>query len=168
MSNETKRLIGWVIVVIAIVVAGFLGVVYPIPAPPVAPAPAPAVESQAALPRLIAYNSTGITVTTNFAAFQWYRGTTPFTAADVYYNIDQGTTNTITLKLQVSPDNSAWIDYVAKAAPGITDGAATITSTIIADASGYVVAPIHLQYFRVVATVTNSELVTPTIKVFLR
>lgn len=34
MNDQTKRLLGWGLVVIAIIVAGFLGVSYPIPEPP--------------------------------------------------------------------------------------------------------------------------------------
>lgn len=34
MTDQQKRFLGWIIVVIAIIAAGFLGVTYPIPAPP--------------------------------------------------------------------------------------------------------------------------------------
>jgi len=35
MSDNTKKLVAWLVVAVAIIVAGFLGVTYPIPAPPV-------------------------------------------------------------------------------------------------------------------------------------
>jgi len=46
MNETTKKYLAWLIVVVAILVAGYLGVVYPIPAPPSLPAP-PVVEPQA-------------------------------------------------------------------------------------------------------------------------
>jgi len=43
MNETTKKYLAWLIVVVAILVAGYLGVVYPIPAPPTSPV----VEPQA-------------------------------------------------------------------------------------------------------------------------
>jgi len=34
MTDQQKKYIAWLVVVVAILVAGFLGVTYPIPAPP--------------------------------------------------------------------------------------------------------------------------------------
>jgi hypothetical protein len=136
----------------------------------VAASPASSVSEKSAdaLPRLVLVNATVITQTTNFTAYEWSRGSTPFEQAEVFYKIDQTLGNTTTIKIQVSPDNSNWVDYVAKGAPGISDGAATVVAANTADASGYVSAQVHMRYMRIVATVTTADPLTPTIKLWLR
>lgn len=176
VTKEQWLQIAKVVVTALLVIAGILGydlgIVLPRTEAYIAAlnAPAETVESRAAsaLPRLVTVNTAGITATGYLgSAFEWYRGSTPFTAADIYYSVDQGTTNRITLTLEVSPDGTTYIDYVPKAAPGMTDGSSQIAATQV-DASGYVVAPIHMRFFKVKATVTGADLVTPTVKVWLR
>ena len=48
MNDHTKKYLGWLLVVVAILVAGYLGVNYPVPAPPLVVTPPPVVfEPQA-------------------------------------------------------------------------------------------------------------------------
>ena len=48
MNDQTKKYLGWLLVVVAILIAGYLGVSYPIPAPPLVVTPPPVVvEPQA-------------------------------------------------------------------------------------------------------------------------
>lgn len=72
-------------------------------------------------------------------------------AADIQYNIDQGTTNTVTLKLQFSNDNVNW-----------TDGA-TIASAIAADGSVLSQQAVFGKFARVYADVANTNTVTLTV-----
>lgn len=71
-------------------------------------------------------------------------------AVDIQYVIDQGTTNTVTLKLQFSNDGSNW-----------TDGATLVTDNA-ADASVLSQAAVFGKWARVYADVTNSNPVTIT------
>jgi hypothetical protein len=135
---------------------------------PAAPA-APASGAQAVEGRLLNVNATGITASGYLgSATNWHRGSNPYSYADIYYSIDQGETNTITLRLDVSPDGTNYVQFVPKGDPGFTDGSATIVASNAADASAMVTAEIAFPYFKIYATVTNSELVTPTVKVYLR
>lgn len=178
VTKEQWLQIAKVVVTALLVIAGILGYDLGIVLPRTEAYVAAAVHGQAetaesraasALPRLVSVNTTGITQTQYLgSAFEWYRGSTPFTWADIYYSIDQGTTNTVTLSLEVSPDGTNYVSFVPKADPGLTDASANIVASNAADASGYVSAEIAMRFFKVKATVTNSELVTPTVKVWLR
>lgn len=79
---------------------------------------------------------------------------------DMYYNIDQTTVNTLDLELEVSQDGSTWVNH--------NDNAVLLNDNA-ADASGYVDStPLHLYQWRIVANLTNTNTVTPTIKVVMR
>lgn len=176
VTKEQWLQIAKVVVTAILVIAGILGYDLGIVEPRTAAYVAAAVQgagmpldSQSALPRLVNVNTAGITQTQYIgSAFEWYRGSNPFVNADIYYSIDQGTTNNITLTLEVSPDGTNYVSYVPKNAPGFTDGSSNIVANNGADASAYVTAPIHMRFFKVKATVGNSNLVTPTVKAFLR
>ena len=71
---------------------------------------------------------------------------------DIQWIIDQGTTNTATLKLQYSNDNSNW-----------SDGPALVTNNV-ADADGMVQASNLGRYTRVYATLGNTNTITLTVK----
>ena len=124
-------------------------------------APAQVATSQTVLPRLIAYNSSAITVDTTWTSYEWYRNSTPYQYADIGYVIRQGGTfNTITLTLQVSGDSSTW--YSHSVYPAI------VTGSIADNASGTITANVNWPYFRITADVTGTQSVTPTIFVYLR
>jgi hypothetical protein len=160
MMNETKKYLGWLIVVVAILlIAGYLGVSYPIPAPPSPPLSPPSQTQSITVggrPTLLTLNTAAIVTTTSYAR-NWGEG--GFSVADVYYSIDQTDVATLTLTLQVSPDAVTWMNHSASSA---------VVSENAADASGYLGGiVVHLPYFRVTATVSNTNTVTPTVKVYL-
>jgi len=110
-------------------------------------------------PVMITVNTTPITTTSNFIdGYDW--ASAGYSMADVYYSIDQTVGNYITLTLQVSPDSVTWMSH-------------TVTDTIVADnqtdAYGCLCGvAVQLPYFRVTATMTGTDFVTPTVKVYLR
>jgi len=108
----------------------------------------------------ITVNSALITQTTTFDRSQWSNVGGVETSAEIFYDIDQGSTpNTLTLKLQASPDIVQWTDY------------STFVTDNLADVTAYTTTNILGRYFRIVATVPvtgNAEPVTATIKVVLR
>lgn len=114
------------------------------------------------VPIWVVVNTGQITQTTNFTGQSW--GSQGYSLADVYYNVDQVATYpaVLTLTLQVSPNNSNWYTYVA---------ATDVLTNSSTDTSGYTATlPVHLQFFRITATVSNTvagTAVTPTIKVLL-
>jgi hypothetical protein len=71
---------------------------------------------------------------------------------DVQWVIDHGTTNTTTLKIQYSNDDTNWSDRP------------TLVSASAADGDGMVQVTNLGRYTRVYADVTNSETVTITVK----
>lgn len=73
-----------------------------------------------------------------------------FEVVDLQYVIDQGTTNTVTLKLQFSNDNSNWVD------------GATIVTDSAADANAMQQFAVFGRYARINADVTNSNTITIT------
>lgn len=117
-------------------------------------APAPLANDQ--YPNMIVLNSAAITQDTNTTGVLWLKGSDPFDNADIFTVIDQGTTNTITVKLQYSPDNSNWFDY------------ATLVSANTADASSSYTVTVAGMYVRANLDVGNSNTVTPTVKMVLR
>ena len=118
----------------------------------------PQAVSQTNRPMWIVVNSTSITQATNFTAYDW--ASLGYSLADVYYSIDQGTaTNTLTITLQVSPDKSTFLSHSTNSA---------LLTASSADTTSYTpTIPVHLQHFRIAATVANTNTVTPTIKVYL-
>ena len=114
-------------------------------------------ESQAGAGWPLTINTASIAANTSFTARQWNWAGQTATTAEIWYDIDQGTTNTMTLYLDASPDNSMW-----------KTGVKTVVSNNAADATGYVTETIVGRYFRIRATVANSNAVTPTIKVVLK
>lgn len=124
-------------------------------------APAPAVAGPPAVqvvddPVLISVNSAAIAADTNFSGHIWGR----YENADLAYDIDQTNVNTLSLELEVSLDGVTWFDHTISP---------TLLSANEADAAGYVAGlPVHGWQWRIVANVTNSETVTPVVKVLLR
>lgn len=161
MSDKTKQMgaafLATLVAVVLLTIIVFLVVSAAVPALPMP------VESFAASqnskPRLVTINAGTIATTSTFiGGYGWAEG--GHSLADVYYSIDQGTTNNITLTLQVSPDNVTWVSHGASSA---------ILSNSAVDVTGYSGGiNIQLQYFRILATTLNSETITPTIKVYLR
>lgn len=106
-------------------------------------------------------NSAAITTTTNFGGNRWSAlgVDDPPTTAEVYLFIDVGTVNTTTFTLQVSPDNSTWVNH---------SSAATLTSAVVTNTNTYSRTTIEGIYYRVRAVTSNSNQITPTIKVVTR
>jgi len=71
---------------------------------------------------------------------------------DVQYVIDQGTTNTATLTIQWSNDNTNW-----------SDGPALVSNNV-ADADGMVQVANMGRYTRVASTLGNTNTITITVK----
>jgi hypothetical protein len=115
-------------------------------------------QAVASSPRWVTVNTASITQSSAFiGGVDW--GSEGYAQADAYYSIDQGTVNTVTLTLQVSPNDSVWIAH-------------NLSSTIVADnaedATNYMGGiAVHLQYFRITATLSNNNAITPTIRVYL-
>lgn len=151
MKKQGFKRISLVMSVVALVLGLLLGVLRP------EPVRVEAAESQAGASWPITVNTAAIATGTTFTARQWNWAGQTATTAEVWYDIDQGTTNTMTLYLDASPDNSMW-----------KTGVKTVVSGNAADATGYVTQTIVGRYFRVRATVANTNLVTPTIKVVLK
>lgn len=118
-----------------------------------------AQTAQAASSYPIIVNTAGIAASgvVGGSSYNWSTGETAYTSAEVWYSIDQGTTNTITLRLDASPDGTIW-----------KTGHTTVVSANAADATSYTTSTIAGRYFRIYATVVNTNTVTPTIKVVLR
>lgn len=117
--------------------------------------PQPVSAAGASWPQLI--NTASIAADTTFTARQWNWDGNDKTTAEVWYSIDQGTTNTVTLYLDASPDNSMWKTSYA-----------TVVSANAADATSYTTATIVGRYYRIRADVSNTNTITPTIKVILK
>jgi hypothetical protein len=105
----------------------------------------------------ITVNSSSIADDTTFSAYQWNWDGNDKTTIEVWYSIDQGTTNTTTIYLDASPDNSMW-----------KTGYATVVSANAADATSYATATIVGRFFRIRADTTNTNTITPTIKVIYK
>jgi hypothetical protein len=107
-------------------------------------------------PKTITVNSSSVATDTNFSNYVWGR----YTSADLFYRIDQGTVNTISLEIEVSPDGSNWYDHTLSG---------TLLADNVADANGYVASiPIHGWQWRIVANVNNTNTITPALKMVLR
>lgn len=107
----------------------------------------------------ISVNSEGITASgvIGSASYLWSPTDSTWDTAEIWYAIDQGTTNTVTLRVDVSPDGSMWKTTYA-----------TVVANNAADATGYITPTINGRYFRIYATVSNTNTVTPTVKAILR
>jgi len=157
-----KRFLSIIGVLVLVVVAFAAGAFFVLPYTPPAARP-PVVQPQAlvssAHPVMIMVNTASITEAGSFiGGYDW--ASAGYSLADMYYSIDQADGNNITLTLQVSPDNSTWVDHAISS---------TLVADNSADASGYVGGvSIQLPYFRITSTVTGTNAVTPTIKVYLR
>jgi len=84
---------------------------------------------------------------------------TPATSAEVWLFLDMGTVNTATFALQVSPDGSTWLAH---------NTAGALATDLAADTNVYTTTTIQGVYYRVVATLTNTNTLTPVLKVVLR
>jgi hypothetical protein len=98
-------------------------------------------------------DETAITADTTYSAYQWNWDGNDKDTIEVWYDIDHGTTNTVTLYIDVSPDNSMW-----------KTGYSTALSANAADATGYATATIVGRYYRLRADVTNTNSLTLTLK----
>ncbi len=145
---KAKNLILTVAVTMVVVMAFFAAFAVPsAQAGPMA-APTPVVSGYSAKPASeltwlagVATTADGGSTALNVAGWQ---------ATDIQYVIDQGTTNTVTLKLQFSNDGVNW-----------TDGATLVTDNA-ADASVLSQAAVFGKWARVYADVTNTNPVTIT------
>lgn len=113
----------------------------------------PIVEAAGASWPVTITDATAITGSTTYTSRQWNYDGNDKTTAEIWYTIDQGTVNTVTLYLDASPDGTMW-----------KSGYATIVSANVADATGYTSATIVGRYFRVRAAVGNSNPLTLTLK----
>lgn len=108
--------------------------------------------------RVISVNSASIAGDTNFSNNLW--GSPSTGRADLFYRIDQGTVNTTSLELEISPDGVDWYDDPVSP---------TLLSANAADATGVVAdIPIHGYQFRLVANTTNTNTITPVLKIVIR
>ncbi len=110
---------------------------------------------------VITLNSSAIAATTVWTGGRWSAlgSENPPTIVEVYWFIDVGTVNTTTLTLQVSPDNSTWVNHSTSSA---------LVSNVVADTNAYTRATIEGLYYRVTATAQNTQTITPVIKILLR
>lgn len=107
--------------------------------------------------RPVVVNSASIAGDTNFAGVEWPGGALE---ADLFYRIDQGTENSTSLELEISPDGTNWYDDPLSP---------TLLADNTADANGIVRdIPIHGWQFRIVANTTNANTITPALIVVIR
>ena len=109
--------------------------------------------------RVTTINTASIAADSNFTNNIWGA---PSTEADLFYRIDQddAATNTLSIELEVSPDGVNWYDHVTSP---------TLVSANSADANGYVPnIPVQGYQYRIVANATNTNTVTPNLKIVIR
>lgn len=109
-------------------------------------------------PQVITVNTTAIATDTNFTGYVWGR----YSSADLFYRIDQtdAATNSTSLELEVSPDGSNWYDHTISG---------TLLADSAADANGYIGSiAANGFYWRVVANTSNTNTLTPSLKMVLR
>jgi hypothetical protein len=111
--------------------------------------------------QVVNLNTASIITTTTFAGGRWSAlgSDTPATQAEIFLFVDETTVNTTTFVLQVSPDGTTWVNH--------STGSALATD-VAADSNTYKVAAIEGVFYQIVATASNSNTLTPTIKVVLR
>lgn len=119
-------------------------------APPPAPTPLADYIVESGAPRIVTFQSaTAIAADTNTSAIDLlYAGVG---VLDLQYVIDQGSTNTNTLTIQYSNDNSNWVD-----------GLALVTNNV-ADASDITRVPVFGRYMRVEQDLTTTDTITITL-----
>lgn len=114
-----------------------------------APQPAPLAA------RVVTINTGAIAADTNFRAIDW----SSYTEADLFYRVTEGTVNTLTLELEVSPDGTNWYDH------NISGTLVTVATTT----NGYAGSiSVEGAQFRIVANATNTQTITPNLKIVLR
>ena len=145
----TKRFLATLVLLAALVLVA----VVPLSAAPVQP---PQVRPVIPAARITTINSAVIATSTNFSAYDW----SVYTAMDLFYRVTEGTVNTLTLTIEVSPDGTNW--YAHALSP-------TLVSNIATTSNGYVGSiPVQGAQYRIVATVSNTNSVTPVLKSVLR
>jgi hypothetical protein len=109
----------------------------------------------------ITLNTAAVATSTTWSGGRWSAlgSDDPAMTAEIWLFVDVGTVNTTTFGLQVSPDNSTWVDHST---------AGTLAADVAADTNQFTVAAVQGVYYRIVATMTNTNTLTPTIKVVLR
>jgi len=146
---KMQRLVTTLVLLAALVI----GVVVPLSAAPVQPDPVQAAPPAA---RITTINSAAIATSTNFSGYDW----SVYTAMDLFYRVTEGTVNTVTLTIQVSPGDGNW--YAHALSP-------TLVSDIATTSNGYVGSiPVQGAQYRIVATLSNTNSVTPGLKSVLR
>ncbi len=117
------------------------------PGPLAAPTPVSVSAAAAAAGEAVLFSGSVITEDTGSARVP----VAAFQRTDIQYVIDQGTTNTVTLKLQFSNDGVTWEDGATIANANAADGAALSQQMVFG------------KYARVYADVANTNPLTVTV-----
>lgn len=164
MKNRAE----WLLLSVALAVALIAGAMFPILTQ------SPLVSLAAPNPARIevtTLNSAAIATTTTWSGGRWspLGSDSPPTIAEVYWFVDVDTSavnpptsttiNTTTFVLQISPDNSTWVNH---------SSASALATNVIADVDAYTRTTIEGLYYRVTATAQNTNTITPAIKVLVR
>lgn len=108
-------------------------------------------------------NTAPITSTTNFGGERWAAVGVdqPPTVAEIYLLVDLDDTaiNTTTFTLQVSPDGVTWLDH---------GSASALATALVTDTNTYSRTTVDGIFYRIVATPSTTDTLTPTVKVVLR
>lgn len=151
MKTQTRNTLS---IVIAVLFAALLFLsMYGLPglnvdaAPPAAPTPVANILTADKTAFFRFQPATALTANTNTSG----KYVQQFNSLDVQYIIDHGTTNTTTLTIQYSNDNTNWVD-----------GLALVTSSA-ADGTSISRVPLFGAYTRVKQVVTNSNPITITL-----
>lgn len=96
----------------------------------------------------ITWRSTVLTVDTNSTAYL----TQAYSYHDLFCTIDHNLNQTMSVQLQVSPDNSDWYDAIV------------LTATVISDGAVFTRALSYGRYTRLVFDVQTANQITPTCK----
>lgn len=145
----TKRFLATVLLLAALVLVA----VVPLSA---APAQPPQVKPATAAARITTINSAAIATSTNFSGYDW----SVYTWMDLFYRVTEPTVNTLTLTIQVSPGDGNW--YAHAVSPTLVSGVVTTTNSYVGS------IPVSGAQYRVVATLENTETLTPVLKSVLR
>jgi len=123
-------------------------------AAPVQPEP---VVAAPPLARITTINTAAIDESTNFSNYDW----SVYTYLDLFYRVTDGASvNTMTLEIEVSPDGTNWYDHALSGT--LVSGIATTTNSYVGS------IPVQGAQYRIVATVDNTNSVTPNLKGVLR
>jgi hypothetical protein len=149
MPEKLNRLLGALLISLVLigVVPATLNQIHAAP-------PASAVQ-------VVNLNSTAVHTSTIWSGGRWsgQGQELPPSVAEIWLNVDEGTVNTATFALQVSPDNSTWLAH---------NTAGALATNLAADSNTYTRTTIEGVYYRIVATLTNTNTLTPVIKIVLR